>query len=55
MRVWDEFGVGRGDPEGVRLGPGPQAESCDCVWEEATMGGNEGENMDGGRWSLLAC
>ena len=31
MRVWDELGVGRGDPDGVRLGAGNQAESCDCV------------------------
>ena len=55
MRVWDESGVGRGDPEGVRLGPGAQLESCDRVWREAAMGGNEGENRDGGRLSFLAC
>jgi len=54
IRVWDELGVGRGDPEGVRLGPGAQVESCDCVWREATIGGKEEENMDGGRWSPLA-
>lgn len=54
MRVWDELGVGRGDPEGVRLGPGDQVESCDCVWE-AAIGGKEGENMDGGRWSPFVC
>lgn len=55
MRVWDELGVGRGDPEGVRLGPGAQVESCDCVWKEAAIGGNEGENMDGGRLSPFVC
>jgi hypothetical protein len=53
MRVWDEFGVGRGDPEGVRLGPGAQFESCDCVWKEAAIGGKEGENKEGGRGSPL--
>ena len=52
MRVWDELGVGRGDPEGVRLGPGAQVESCDCVWREAAIGGKEGENRDGGRSPL---
>jgi hypothetical protein len=54
MRVWDELGVGRGDPEGVRLGPGAHVESCDCVWKEAAIGGNEEENMDGGRGSSMA-
>jgi len=54
MRVWDELGVGRGDPEGVRLGPGAQVESCDCVWKEGAIGGKEGENTDEGRCSPLA-
>lgn len=49
-RTCDELGVGSGEFEGVRLGPGIRMDSSDCSGtEEVAMGGNEGEKMDGGR------
>lgn len=41
IRVSEELGVGRGVPEGVRLGAAVAAGSVD-------IGGNEGENTEAG-------
>lgn len=48
MRTWDELGVGRGVPEGLRLGPGRRDESSERSWAEAAIGGKEGEKNEGG-------
>lgn len=52
IRVCEELGVGRGDPEGVRLGPGSLFSSG--LSAVAAIGGKDGENTDGGRFSSEA-
>lgn len=52
MRTWDELGVGKGVPEGERLGPGGRVGSSDrscALCTEAEMGGKKGEKSEGGR------
>ena len=48
MRTSEELGVGRGEPEGVLLGLGTQADSR--RWS-AVMGGKEGEKTEDGRFA----
>ncbi len=49
IRVCEDVGVGRGVPEGVRLGPGNLFSwGLSAV---AAMGGKEGEKTEGGRLS----
>lgn len=52
MRICDEVGVGRGDPEGVLLGPAIRAGSWPRSGADA-MGGKDGEKTDGGLPSLV--
>ena len=48
IRVWEELGVGSGEPEGVRLGLVVKAGSAD-------MGGKEGEKTEAGRVGGKRC
>jgi hypothetical protein len=48
MPVWEELGVGSGEPEGVRLGLVVGAGSVD-------MGGKEGENTEAGLFGGERC
>jgi hypothetical protein len=48
IRVWEELGVGRGVPEGVRLGLVIGGGSAD-------MGGKEGENTEEGLFGGKRC
>ena len=51
MRIWDEEGVGKGEPEGVLLGPAIR----DGSWPRSgadDIGGKDGEKTDGGLPSL---
>lgn len=49
-RVCDELGVGSGEPDGVRLGPGKREESKERSGREVVpIGGKDDEKMDGGR------
>lgn len=48
MRVSEESGVGRGVPEGVRLGLGVEVGSVD-------IGGKEGENTEAGLFDGSRC
>ena len=48
MPVWEELGVGSGEPEGVRLGLVVGAGSVD-------MGGKEGENTEAGLFGGDRC
>ena len=52
MRICEEEGVGNGDPDGVLLGPAIRDGSCPRSGADA-MGGNDGENTEGGRPSFL--
>ena len=51
-RIWEELGVGSGDPDGVLLGPDVRLLVC-VRSEVAAMGGKAGENTDGGRRSRV--
>lgn len=48
-RVSDDVGVGKGECEGVLLGPGCPISTIGSGAEEVPMGGNAVEKTDGGR------
>ena len=48
MRICDDEGVGKGEPDGVLLGPAIRDGSCARSGADA-IGGKEGEKTEGGR------
>ena len=52
MRICDDEGVGKGEPDGVLLGPAIRDGSCARSGADA-IGGKEGEKTEGGRPSFV--